>query len=509
MKKRFARSLSAVTAAALAGTAAMAALTGSAAADTGSDNGVMREGLTAMQVSQEMGLGINLGNTMEAYWLDTSRIESGAQTIGSNKPQDYETCWGAVVTDKEAVDGIKAAGFNTVRIPVYWGNMMNDDGTYTINGEYIARVKEIVDYCRDDGLYVVINMHHYDEFVIRRYTAEDDLEGCAETVTHLWTQIADYFKDYSDFLVFEGFNEYLGGGPLVDKTDPNKGVIDLSKEDAYEWTNTLNQAFVDAVRATGSNNSQRVLIASGYFTNIDNTTDSKFKMPADSAEDKLMVSVHYVDNACYWTNNIGGDYWREYSIDQCNKLKAAFTDKGIPVFVGETTSGYPRSNFARDADVTESADALYYMLDLITDYGFTPVLWDTNNNFYDRTNAKIKDDANAYVIAKVNAEKFGGELPDEPSSPDDSSDSPSQTDSSSVSADDTSSKDSSAENSAASAAVSSVTASAAGSSSNTVSKASSSQSADTSNPATGAAASAAVLLIAAGTAAVIIKKKNK
>ncbi len=489
--------------------AAAAAVSVSLAAQTTAfaDDGAMREDLTAAQVSKEMGLGINLGNTMEAYWLDTNRKDSGAQVIGDNKPNDYETCWSAVPTTKEAIDGMKEAGFSTVRIPVYWGNMMAEDGTFTINDEYIARVKEIVDYCRDDGLYAVVNMHHYDEFIIRRYTAQDDLEGCAETVSNLWTQIADYFKDYSDFLVFEGFNEYLGGGPLKDPTDPNKGVNDLPQDKGYEWTNTLNQAFVDAVRATGSNNSERVLIASGYWTNIDLTTSDKFKMPQDTAKDKLMVSVHYVDNAIYWQNKIGGDEWRSYSIDQCEKLKKAFSDKGIPVFVGETTSSYPRSNFAKNADVTKSADALEYMLDLITDYGFTPVLWDTNNNFYNRTSGKINDADSANVIAKINAEKFGGALPDNDSSVSDGSEADSVTDSKELSSLDSvvgsalentqSAKDSSSASSASSA--SSVQKNSAA--------ASSQSSGGTSNPATGVAASAAVVALVAA-AAVTTKRKR-
>ena len=94
---------------------------------------------------------------------------------------------------------MKAEGFNTVRIPVFWGNMMENDNTYTINKEYLKRVKEIVDYCEKAGVYSVINIHHFDEFIIRR----NDLDKCKEIFTHLWTQIAEYFADYPYTLVFE------------------------------------------------------------------------------------------------------------------------------------------------------------------------------------------------------------------------------------------------------------------------------------------------------------------
>ena len=358
------------------------------------DNGVMRK-ITAMQMSKEMGLGLNLGNTMEAY--DATNCESITYTwplrSGNNQTSDYERCWGAPITTQDMINGMKAAGFNTVRIPVFWGNMMVNDGTYTINKEYLARVGEIVDYCRNAGVYAVVNIHHFDEFIIRR----NSLEDCKVIFNKLWTQIAEYFKDYSDYVVFEGFNEYLGGWQF----DSNGNKKELSNSEGYKLTNELNQTFVDAVRATGGNNAKRVLIASGYWTNIDLTTSSQFIVPKDTVENKLMVSVHYVDNSMYWTNKIGGTEWVNYSVNQCELLKRAFTDKGIPVFVGETTSSYPRSNFARNATVTTSSEALDYMLRLITSYGFTPVLWDTPNSFYNRSSCTIKSSTDAKVISTL------------------------------------------------------------------------------------------------------------
>ena len=410
-------------------------VTGSA---DGTDDGIMRDNMTAQQYADDMGLGINLGNTMEGYWLDRNNVTSGASTAPGETPQDFETCWGAVVTTQEIINGMRDAGFKTVRIPVYWGNMMAEDGTYTINPQYIGRVKEIVDYCRNAGLYAVINMHHYDEYVIRHYTTFGTLEECAETIKHLWTQIAEYFKGYSDYLLFEGFNEYLGGGSyklnedgtiytqkydddgnfIGENIDINATatIIALPADEAYEWTNTLNQAFVDAVRATGGNNENRMLIASGYFTNIDNTTSDKFIMPTDKTKDRLMVSVHYVDNSMYGQNSIGNDNWRKYSIIELERLKNAFAAKGIPVFVGETTAGYD-GHFASDADVTNSSDAIDYMLRLIKSYNFIPVLWDTRNidqktkediSFYSRTTYKIQIESNAKVIDQLSKELADG-----------------------------------------------------------------------------------------------------
>lgn len=412
----------------------------------GTDNGDMRDDMTAQDYADDMGLGINLGNTMEAYyldgkiregnWLEEGRIDSGAQIIGNNSPKNYEKCWGAVETTQECIDGMKKAGFNTVRIPVYWGNMMEENGTFTINPEYIGRVKEIVDYCRNAGVYTIINIHHYDEFLIRRYLEAGSLEECAETFKKLWTQIAEYFKKYSDYLMFEGFNEYLGGGPYDRdefgnvKTDEwgNVKVKDLPKDEAYKWTNTLNQTFVDAVRNTGENNEKRVLIVSGYWTNIDNTTQDDFKIPEDNTKDRLMVSVHYVDNNMYWSNQIGSKNWINYSKGQLEELKNAFTKRNIPVFIGETTSIYPSDKFSSNAILYESYTALDYMLRLIKSYGFVPVLWDVNDGFYSRTQCKIKAKANSEVIEILADELAQGkftppETPTRPTAPDDTSDS--------------------------------------------------------------------------------------
>lgn len=351
--------------------------------------------ITASEAAEQMDLGINLGNTMEAYYAtDCEKVSyKWMNTVGDNTPRDYETFWGAVETDQEVIDGMKDAGFNTVRIPVFWGNMMENDGSYTINKDYIERVGEIVDYCNKADMYAVINIHHFDEFIIRR----NSLEDCEKIFSDLWTQIAEYFKDYPYTVIFEGYNEYLGGNQF----DESGNLVELSKSDGYEMTNSLNQTFVDAVRATGGKNAERVLIASGYWTNIDLTTADDFVMPKDTVEDRLMVSVHYVDNAMYWTNQIGDDKWLDYIDSQCALLKSAFTDKEIPVFVGETTSIYPQSNFSPSARYTDTSECLEIVLQKLTDNGFIPVLWDVNDNFYSRTEYKIKSEGDQKVIADL------------------------------------------------------------------------------------------------------------
>lgn len=351
------------------------------------DDGVMRD-ISSKDMAKEMGLGINLGNTMESVWTAETKKYSGSRMIGNNTPQDYEKCWGAVVTTQEAIDGMYAAGFDTVRIPVYWGNMMAEDGSMTINEEYFNRVEEIINYCLNNNLYVVINIHHYDGHIIKNFSQSEALEFMGK----LWTQIAERYKEYSDYLVFEGYNESLG-----EKRENDN----YSEDEMYDYVNALNKVFVDSVRATGGNNAQRMLIVSGYWTNIDLTTDSRYIIPSDIVDDRIMVSVHYPDNAYYWMQKIGGEDWINYAKAQCDLLKKAFTDKGYTVFLGEVTSIYSSDRFASDATITETSECIKTMLKLYCDYGFVPVFWDVNDNFYSRTEYRIKSMDDAEAISEV------------------------------------------------------------------------------------------------------------
>ncbi len=350
---------------------------------------------TAKEVADGMNLGINLGNTFESSFVDDKTGWVGI--AGKNTPESYETMWGAVPTTRECIEGMKEAGFDTVRIPVYWGNMMENDGKWRVNKDYLARVREVVDYAMDADLYVVVNMHHFDEFVVRRYEAEE----AAEIFRTVWTQVAKEFKKYDYRLVFEGYNENMGGGRL----DENGEVQDRSLEDAYELTNLCNQAFVDAVRATGGNNSQRVLIASGYWTNVDKTTAPEFVMPTDTVPDRLMVSVHYLDNNMYWSKNIGNQKWLDYIDDQCDKLDEAFTSKGIPVFVGEVTGQYPTENIAKDAIYKDSADCFEMLTEITLERDYVAVIWTTANDLYHREICKVLDKDMDEAIRYI-SEKF-------------------------------------------------------------------------------------------------------
>lgn len=338
-------------------------------------------------IVKRLGVGINLGNTFEAFWEDSGNRTTGAQRIGQNSPMNYETCWGSPYTTFEMIEGMKKAGFSTVRIPVYWGNMMENDGKFQLNQEYVNRVKEVVNYCIENDMYAVINIHHFDEFLVKNYAKEDVLR----IVGILWNQIAQQFAGYGEKLLFEGFNENLGTVRSGDS---------YSEDEVYEYVNAMNQTFVDAVRKTEGNNKNRWLIVSGYWTNIDKTTDERFKMPTDCVENHLMISVHYVDNAMYWSNQVGTKEWLEYAKNQCELLKERFKNQDIPVFIGECNGIYESEHLAANADFSKDCDCFEKMISMILDYGFIPVIWDDSNRFFERNQCKILDKGKAELLDK-------------------------------------------------------------------------------------------------------------
>lgn len=366
-------------------------LSGCGSAPAAADIYSMREGLKATDIVEEMGLGLNLGNTFEAYYNDDTNMCGFSQVVGDGEPGDYEGCWGAVETTREIIDGIRDSGFKTLRVPVFWGNGMADGSDFKVSSEVIDRVEEVVKWALEDGLYVVINMHHYDERLIMFLDREDAVAAAGK----VWTQVAEHFKDYGDHLIFEGYNEYLGGV---------KVGTDAPDSEKFDYCNEMNQIFVDSVRATGGNNAERILIASGFNTNIDRTTSDGFKMPTDSAENKLMVSVHYIDNNMYWSNQIGSKNWHDYSVAQCELLKNRFTAEGIPVFVGECTGGYS-GRMVSSSEYGSSQDCVRELIRLAKeDYGFIPVIWDTHNSdgssFYNRIKCEVSDSENAETVRK-------------------------------------------------------------------------------------------------------------
>ena len=214
---------------------------------------------SAKEIAADIYAGWNIGNTLEA-------INNG---VGS------ETAWGNPAITSAYVKAVKAAGFNAVRLPVSWAGHLTDKSTYTIDPTWISRVKQVVDYCYESGLYVIVNIH-WDGGWLEDNITSDKKEAINAEQKALWTQIAYNLREYDQHLLFAGCNE-----PSVSDAS---GMAILRE---------FEQTFVDAVRATGGRNYYRTLIIQGPSTDIDKTYELFGSMPTDKVTDRLMAEIHF------------------------------------------------------------------------------------------------------------------------------------------------------------------------------------------------------------------------
>lgn len=374
------------------------------------DNGVMREGLTALEATRLMGNGINLGNTLEACDNNVG--------IKTNTPLSYETHWGQPKTTQAMIDGMKAAGFDTIRIPVAWMTNATHlyEGDYTIDADYMDRVEEVVRYARKAGMYVIIN-DHWDGGWYGMFGSESaETRALAmEAYKGMWQQIAERFRDYSDYLIFESANEELGT-----RFDENSAlycsdsvVTYLTDDERYALTNEINQTFVDVVRATGGNNATRFLLIAGYGTNIDQTCDDRFQMPKDTAVSKLMVSVHYYDpwSYCGASSAVSATKWGKVSdyeyLDQQLAKMTKFTEAGYGVVIGEY-GALPCSDGLKDNTLAYHTA----FLDACTKYDLTNCLWDCSGLYKRVSQTFADDDILAMYLEKRQANEEGQDYAD-------------------------------------------------------------------------------------------------
>ena len=374
------------------------------------DNGVMREGLTALEATRLMGNGINLGNTLEACDNNVG--------IKTNTPLSYETHWGQPKTTQAMIDGMKAAGFDTIRIPVAWMTNATHlyEGDYTIDADYMDRVEEVVRYARKAGMYVIVN-DHWDGGWYGMFGSESaETRALAmEAYKGMWQQIAERFRDYSDYLIFESANEELG--TRFDENSPlycsDSVVTYLNDDERYALTNEINQTFVDVVRATGGNNATRFLLIAGYGTNIDQTCDDRFQMPKDTADSKLMVSVHYYDpwSYCGASSAVSATKWGKVSdyeyMDQQLAKMTKFTEAGYGVVIGEY-GALPCSDGLKDNTLAYHTA----FLDACTKYDLTNCLWDCSGLYKRVSQTFADDDILAMYLEKRQANEEGQDYAD-------------------------------------------------------------------------------------------------
>ncbi len=343
-------------------------------------------------ILEDMGLGWNLGNSLDA-------------TGGSGL--NTETSWSNPKTTQALIDKVKSLGFNTVRVPVSWGKHVSGDN-YTIDSAWLARVKEVVDYCYKNDMYVILNIHHDTKSSASAsgagyYPRSSAYSSSEKFVTSVWSQMAEYFKDYDYHLIFETLNEPRLIGTSYEWWF-NKWNIPSEVKDAIECINKLNQKAVDTIRDTGSNNRGRLIMCPGYDASIDGATVSGFKLPTDISGNKnrIAVSVHAY-SPYNFAMNVGSGSTSTYTSsiknelqDLFSTLKSNFRDKGIPVVIGEFGS----------TDKNNTAERVKWATDytaLAKKNNIPCVLWD-NNAFavYNGNSIVLNSEYHGYINRKNN-----------------------------------------------------------------------------------------------------------
>ena len=332
----------------------------------------------AMDIAKQMYPGWNLGNTMEGG--------NNANNWTNNGGVAAETSWQSTKTTQSVIDFVKTQGFKSVRIPTAWVmGHITDANNVTIDVAWLNRVKEIVDYCISDGLYVLLNDHWDGGWLENSFSdiSNATVTANSDKLKKLWTQIAEAFRDYDEHLLFAGLNE-----PDCDSQAKTDALL------KYE------QAFIEAVRATGGNNALRTLVVQGPSTDIEKTNNwldvSKLNDPAGLG--RLMVEVHYYtppqftgvweNNQPIWfwgaANHVNGDThnatWGEESTvqSQFRMMKTKYADKGYPVILGEYGANWRK--LSSNQDEHDASIKLYNKVVCQTaiQCGMVPFVWDIN-----------------------------------------------------------------------------------------------------------------------------------
>jgi hypothetical protein len=329
-------------------------------------------------------------------------------TYGFNLGNTFEATWGAYSVPTRAVfTNAAKAGFNAVRIPCAW-DFNSDPTTHIIKPAYMAQVKQAVDDALAEGLYVVINDHWDGGWLENHIGATVDPALDAKMKTY-WTQIATAFANYDNHLLFAGANEPNIASP-----------VEMATLKAYY------QTFINAVRATGGNNTNRWLVLQSVSTPSWLST-----LPTDSTPGRLMVEYHNYTPSLFTITHTDQNYgnaiyfwgaayhyagnpsrnspaWEEGTIDAgYQELKAQYVDKGIPVMIGEF-GAFVAGNDSNGAPILSGNDALYnrasvlywnkYAVDSAQAHGLSPFYWSTPDSLYKYATGAVQDAETVKVL---------------------------------------------------------------------------------------------------------------
>lgn len=312
--------------------------------------------LSVWELIENMKLGWNLGNSLD------SKSEIRSQT--DNLKQELN--WGNPYVTKKLIDTVAEYGFDTIRIPVTWyyNTYEDETGHLKIREEWLNRIQEVVDYAIANDVYVILNTHH-EQPILYAGVEEGSWKKVLFHAKELWTEIAEYFKTYDEHLIFEAYNE-------VDNLELSWNYSDL----AAEQMNELNQVFVDAVRATGGNNTNRILVVPTLLDGASERFCSAFELPKDKVANKIMVEVHL------YSQKLNDEIEPEF------ELLEQFSKRiGAPVIIGEF--GTTNQSVLPELRAKQASN----FVARAAEHGLKCIWWDDGSEFkiIDRRDTKASD----------------------------------------------------------------------------------------------------------------------
>ena len=303
------------------------------------------ESMNAMEFTAAMQPGWNLGNTLDA-------------TGG-------ETSWGNPKATPELIQKIKDEGFNSIRIPITWGHMMNEENV--IDASYLARTKEVINYALDADLLVFVNIHH-DSWQWLNAITPDENDANYLKFRAIWEQLAEAYKDYPRAVIFESINE-----PRFDKESTYAECLDM-----------MNKACVEIVRASGGNNAERLIVLPTKDTNSEQKyLDQLYGTITEINDPNIIATVHYYGYWPFSVNIAGETEFKGISVTDIDglvsRLKTTFIDNGIPVIIGE----WGLLGFDTALDTVEHGEILKffeYFCNAVRENGLTTMWWDNGQH---------------------------------------------------------------------------------------------------------------------------------
>jgi endoglucanase len=319
--------------------------------------------------------GWNLGNSFEslgANWDESTGSWTNTWVADRN---DWETGWGNPKTTQEMILAVKNAGFNAIRIPVRWYPHITDQSTMEIDSRWLSRVKEVVDYCINNGMYVIINTHH--ELWMENHPFDSEASEISKKEILLWKNIASYFRDYDEHLAFSGTNEVNVN--WQEPTTENQRV-----------QNGFNQDFIKAVRQTGGRNWYRNLIVQTYSTNPE-WGIKWFETPTDVVDNRLIVEYHYYApyDYCSGSYYYWGKAYEQYGTISPTSQESSIThlfgllsenwhSQGLGIIMGESGVTYHVSGNDQEHQIENMKYYLTTVFSTAKSMGIAPFVWDNN-----------------------------------------------------------------------------------------------------------------------------------